>query len=310
MATLNSFVPAAPWNTAEVVERGDRDSLIRFWLTAPEDQLEFLWASPLGQSTQALVKQLHPDFPFTEDQSSVRDFINQNLRQGLNRPGAVQLLIAVFLVSPPGQLRIANPSQWLPAWLISSYNEMYESPDPTQVISPHKELDSVSPSPVPQVDFGDFPATLEELIGNRIQLNRMLGLSNLYYIDPEDKEILSELLQLRRQFAAAIERCSEQSLEGLFATDLGDRYWAIVRSEVQKEPLTSEDEVIKIRSVKKLSPSEGGGFGTPGSTNAFLIAMLFYVPGTMKVDDANQKIPHWLLQGYNDVFARQLSANA
>ena len=41
-----------------------------------------------------------------------------------------------------------------------------------------------------QPDFGQFPDTLQELVGNRIQLNRLLGLSNLYYIDPEDQEIL------------------------------------------------------------------------------------------------------------------------
>ena len=44
---------------------------------------------------------------------------------------------------------------------------------------------------------GFFQATLHELVGNRIQLNRLLGLSNLYYIDPEDQEILQELRQVR-----------------------------------------------------------------------------------------------------------------
>ena len=30
---------------------------------------------------------------------------------------------------------------------------------------------------LPEPDFGVFPATLQELVGNRIQLNRLLGLS-------------------------------------------------------------------------------------------------------------------------------------
>ena len=34
---------------------------------------------------------------------------------------------------------------------------------------------------------------------DRIFLNRILGLSNLYYIDPEDKEILQELRDVRLQ---------------------------------------------------------------------------------------------------------------
>ncbi|WP_136975412.1 hypothetical protein [Synechococcus sp. N26] len=308
MTALISFIPAAPWSVAEVIGRGDRDALIRFWLTAPEDLLESLWISPLGEATRAMVNQLHQEFPFTTDQRSVRDRINQQLQQGLDRPGTVQLLIAVFLVSPPGQLQIANAGRWLPSWLLPSYTELYES-EVSKNTPSQAQHDLAATAPVPQVDFGEFPSTLEELIGNRIQLNRMLGLSNLYYIDPEDQEILDELMQLRRQFAAAIERCSEQKLQQLFEADLGDRYWAMVRSGVQKEPLSADDQAFKDRAVVRLTPSQGGGFDAPNATNAFLIAMLFYVPGTMKVDEADQKIPHWLLQGYQDIFARPLSTN-
>ena len=71
-------------------------------------------------------------------------------------------------------------------------------------------------------------------MSNRIQLNRMLGLANLYYIDPEDQEILNELLKLRRDFAIAIDKCPESELESLWDSDLGERYWAIVRSGVQR----------------------------------------------------------------------------
>ena len=307
MTALIPFIPAAPWSVAEVIGRGDRDALIRFWLTAPEDLLQSLWSSQLGEATRAMVNQLHEEFPFTEDQRLVRDRINQQLQRGLDRPGTVQLLIAVFLVSPPGQLQIANAGRWLPSWLLPSYSELYESSAASQVIPNPVEPDLAASSPVPKVDFGEFPNTLEELVGNRIQLNRMLGLSNLYYIDPEDQEILTELLQLRRQFAAAIESCPEQNLQELFATDLGDRYWALVRSGVQKEPMSADDQAFKERAVELLTPSQGGGFDAPKATNAFLIAMMFYVPGSMKVDEAEQKIPNWLLQGYQDIFARPLS---
>ena len=307
MTTLIPFIPANPWSVSEVIARGDRDALIRFWLTAPEDLFESLWVSPMGEATKALVKQLHQEFPFTEDQRSVRDRINQQLQQGLDRPGTAQLLIAVFLVSPPGQLRIANAERWLPSWLMPAYADLYESSDSSGLGLTQDEAASASSSPVPKVDFGEFPRTLDELIGNRIQLNRMLGLANLYYIDPEDQEIMRELLQLRREFAAAIDSCAEQALQQLFSTDLGDRYWAVVRSGIQKEPMSADDQDFKNRAVQRLSPSEGGGFQSPGATNAFLIAMLFYLPGTMKVDEPEKKLPHWLLQGYQDVFARSLS---
>ena len=75
----------------------------------------------------------------------------------------------------------------------------------TSTASP--SVSSAAPSPtessgdlnLPVPNFGDFPSTLGEFVSNRLQLNRLLGLSNLYYIDPEDAEIRAELLQMRRQ---------------------------------------------------------------------------------------------------------------
>ena len=77
-----------------------------------------------------------------------------------------------------------------------------------------------------------------------------LGLSNLYYIDPEDQEILHELRQVRMSLIEAIERCPEQQLESIWATDLGDRYWALVRSGIQKEAMTPTEEQKKHAGTK------------------------------------------------------------
>ena len=93
------------------------------------------------------------------------------------------------------------------------------------------------------------------MVGNRVQLNRLLGLSNLYYIDPEDQEILQELRQVRFSLIEAIERCPEEHLESIWATDLGDRYWSLVRSGIQKEPLTPVEEQKKHSVTNKLSPA-------------------------------------------------------
>ena len=158
----------------------------------------------------------------------------------------------------------------------------------------------------PDPDFGPFPSTLQELVANRLQLNRLLGLSNLYYIDPDDQEIVAELSDLRRQFVDAIKLCPESELEQLWGTELGERYWALVRSGFQKEPLNADDENRKQQAVNMLNPGLGGGFGTPGSLNAFLIVMVYFLPGSMKVDDASRKIPSWLLSGYEEIFAKEL----
>ena len=136
----------------------------------------------------------------------------------------------------------------------------------------------------------------------------MLGLANLFYIDPEDMKFVLNW-QLCIDFAQAILRCPEANLEEFWSSDLGDRYWAIVRSGIQKEPLTPDSQSLKDQITQKLSPSLGGGFGQPGAINAMLVAMLFFEPGTMQVNGAAEKLPNWLLPGYQDIFAKPLNSS-
>ena len=49
---------------------------------------------------------------------------------------------------------------------------------------------------------------------DRIFLNRILGLSNLYYIDPEDQEILTELREVRLQTVQLMLSVGMMSLVG------------------------------------------------------------------------------------------------
>lgn len=309
-------LPTQPWTLSGLSAGTNRDVLARFWLSAPEDLLPSLWSSPVGESTKQLVRQLDPQYVFTPDQIALRNAIGQRLQAGFQAPMAVQLLIVNFLYSPPGLLRIQNPQANLPGWLLVDYQSLYEAvpsmpaPVAAPAVAAPPQTQQVPATQLPQPDFGVFPATLQELVGNRIQLNRLLGLSNLYYIDPEDQEILQELRQVRLSLIEAIERCPESELEQIWATDLGDRYWALVRSGIQKEALTPAEEHRKQAVTQALNPATGGGFGRPGALNAFLIAMVLFEPGTMRVDGAEHKLPGWLLPQYQQVFAESLPAHS
>ena len=300
-------LPQHTWSLLPSGGEAQRDPLIRFWLAAPLDQLESLWAGACGEATRALVRQLTPASAFTPEQVQLRAAINQRLQQqGFQGPEAIQLLLAVFLLSPPGLLRIANPAATLPAWLLPAYQALYEQPQAPVAIAA-----LAAPAAIPDgPDFGPFPSSLQELAASRIQLNRMLGLANLYYIDPEDQEILQELQQLRRDLAAAIQASPEDQLAGFWAGDIGERYWAVVRSGIQKEPLHAADEQLKQTITMRLQPAHGGGFGTPGALNAFLVAMLYFEPGSMTVEGAEQKLPAWLLPGFQEIFAKPLQVQA
>ena len=300
------------WTISSAVVQGQRDELIAFWLACPDDSLDGLWNSPAGQATREMVAQLTPTTFFSEPQLALRNRLGSFLQQGFQQPGAVKAVIASFLLSPPGRFRILNPESHLPAWLVPSYRSLYEQGQPTLALPPQAQQPAPQPQPaataLPQPDFGAMPSTLEELTQNRLQLNRLLGLSNLYYIDPEDGEIRDELTKLRKDLAQLILQADESRLGGFFSGDFGDRYWALVRSGIQKEPLAQTDEQIKQEATRRLSPSHGGGFGQPGSIQAFLVAMTYYQPGSMQVDQAEQKLPTWLLSNYQTIFSQAIAA--
>ena len=256
-----------------------------------------------------MIRALKSDTVFSAEQVSLRNLIGEKLSAGLQAPMAIQLLLANFLFSPPGLLQIANADSQLPAWLLTDYRALYEEIPQTEA-KPQSQQPTKPATELPEPDFGAFPSSLQELVGNRIQLNRLLGLSNLYYIDPEDQEILHELRQVRLSLIELIERCPEEQLETIWGSDLGDRYWALVRSGIQKEAMTPSEEQKRHAVTQKLNPSSGGGFGTPGAINAVLVAMVLFEPGTMKISDAEQKLPAWLLPSYQQIFAQPLSQQA
>lgn len=300
-------LPQQPWTLASCQAQDQRDALVNFWLAAPEDLLPSLWSSPVGEVTKQLIRELTDTTQFHAHQVELRDAVGLRLQAGFHSPMAIQLLIAAFLYSPPALLKIADAASQLPAWLLPDYLALYETGGQSSSTGSQPVASEQRPATeLPAPDFGQFPATLQELVQNRIQLNRLLGLSNLYYIDPEDQEILGELRQVRISLVEAIQRCSESDLQALWATDLGDRYWALVRSGIQKEPLTPVEENFKHQASQRLNPSAGGGFGTPGAINAILIAMTFFEPGTMRVNNAEQQLPSWLLPSYQQIYAEPL----
>ena len=120
-------LPADPWSLSSCVALQQRDAMVRFWLAAPADQLEPLWNSAFGLATRDLVRGLTPQHTFSSEQVSLREAIASRLNQGgLSQPLAPQLMLANFLLSPPGLLRINNAQQFFPAWLAAAYRELYE----------------------------------------------------------------------------------------------------------------------------------------------------------------------------------------
>ena len=130
-----------------------------------------------------MIRSLNPDTVFTAEQVSLRNSIGERLSAGLRTPMATQLLIASFLYSPPGLLQIANAEVQLPEWLFPDYFAIYQQKSGAV----QNQSQDQPATELPQPDLGSFlPHSKNHC--NRIQLNRLLGLSNLYYIDLKIKK--------------------------------------------------------------------------------------------------------------------------
>ena len=151
--------------------------LSHFLTQAPIDFLEPLLSSPFGRVYKIFLERCCTVKFSGSAAERRREELSQQLRQsGCESPEGWAVLLALFPLYPPNQLKVEDAAAKLPAWLHTLYAARYEASEP-------------SPSP--------SSSTRQTAFEDRIFLNRMLGLSNLYYIDPEDQEILKELREVR-----------------------------------------------------------------------------------------------------------------
>ena len=158
----------------------------------------------------------------------------------------------------------------MPAWLLPTYRQTY----------------AIQPPAAAPVLTQSTPSTLLEFAASRIQLNRLLGLSNLYYIDPKDEEIRQDLQSLRLLLCQLILACPPLELESIFSPDLADRYWALVRSGIQGVIILPDEEAIQDIALSQ-----------PQELRSLLVALCYQQPSPSILDQVPIDLPGWLLSG-------------
>lgn len=254
-------------------------AISRFLAAAPADFLEPLLSSPFGRAYRLFLERCctrsfeHPDV------LQLRESLSQQLRQtGFQSNQGHGLLLALMPFFPPNNLKVEDAAAKLPAWLLELYRSRYEAPTSQQP--------SAAPAPTGQPSFTD-----------RIFLNRMLGLSNLYYIDPEDQEILQELRQVRLQTVQLMLSCTGQELGEHFSADFGDRFWAMAQSGVQKEALDAQ-EAAQRDAIQQWLRETPRSLHAEGGIQRFAAALLFSPPGSVQLANPDQNLPAWFIEGF------------
>lgn len=303
--------------------RRARRCLSQFWLHAPVDQLQGLYRSPIGQCYRMMLKAGLAEMPLLTEEQEWRDGLVQKLSRNMNRPEAVNLILAAMPYFARGKMRLMNATEVIPEWLMGDYSALFDpglarllrrpagllGPAGTAAqrsgvapqslpLQPQPEPQRAMGASMPQAAAGQLPLMADRrgnealaLIQNKEFIGRMNGLINLYTIDPSDAEVKRELTALRRQMGQIWLDLNPQQLQALYQSGFGQMYRNFLGSGFSREPLAADDQALRSQLVPFVS-----NMAQPKAVNALLAALPFFTPGRIQFGGGERFIPAWLLQ--------------
>ncbi|MGB7712280.1 MAG: FkbM family methyltransferase [Microcoleus sp.] len=258
-----------------------RKQIADFWLNVSVENLENAYKGDSGKSYQILLASGFQHQPMMEDEQRFLQQLTQ-ISKGLVHPKALNALLAAMLYFPPGTMRIPDARNRLPQWLIGDYEQVFE--------------------PENAVNYQSSSDLLAQYIQSPKFVNQLLGCVNLYRIDSSDASVVLELRQLRKQLADFWLTVPPEKLETFYQGEVRKGYQAILKSGLQAESMTDAEQQF-LQQLTEISK----GLVHPQAINALLGAMLYFVPGKMRVPDANTRLPKWLIDDYEKVFESALA---
>lgn len=313
LAGINPEVLQKPWSvsrltgifrnlqrmpTPATVQAGRqaRHCLSSFWLTAPVDQLETLYAGAIGDLQRQQLEGPLPNQPLAEDEQRWRDGLLARLMEPEQASQRLNLLLAVMPYFAPRNLSVEDPINKLPQWLLRDYvvycepELRYQLDGPAGLIGPAEQAQAE--------EAEDAPDALSQRRGEEAMawfrdeeaLNRMQALVNLYSLDPEEPETLEELGVLRRVIAQLWLDVEPNQLQTLYGTPVGLMTRSLITAGFGKELLNEVDQFAREMLARRVAD-----LTQPDALNALLAVLMFYPAGQIEVA-ASAGIPTWLLQ--------------
>jgi predicted O-linked N-acetylglucosamine transferase (SPINDLY family)/glycosyltransferase involved in cell wall biosynthesis/predicted SAM-dependent methyltransferase len=130
-----------------------------------------------------------------------------------------------------------------------------------------------------------------------LNVNQVMGCVNLYQIDPSVESVVTELRQIRQKFANLWLMTPSEKLEKIYESEIGKAYQVLLKSGIQNEELTQEEQIF-VQQLTQLTK----GLIHPQALNGLLASMLYFKPGTMRIPNADNRLPHWLISDYKNIF--------
>ena len=293
-----------------VEARKARHCLSKFWLGAPVDQLEILYRSPIGQCYRLLLGSLLQTQQLEQGEQQWRQALSRRLMEQFDRPETTNLLLATMPYFERGKMRVANPLQQIPQWLLPDYAAMFDPQleqqlrRPVGLLGPAGSAGTGRPYPPQQLGMPQQQAAAPlpvmaarrgnealALVQNQEFINRMSGMINLYGIDPSDIEVKRELIGLRRQMGQIWLDVNPAQVQALYQTAFGQLYRNFLGCGFFREALIPEDQQLRSQLANVV-----GNMSQPRAINALLAALPFFQPGKIQFGGGEQFIPPWLMQ--------------
>lgn len=274
--------------------RYGRHCLSRFWLEAPVDALPELWRGPMGDLSRKLTSSLLTVQPLSRDEERWSQGLLRSLASDGNQPARWNTLLALLpFLRPQDQLPCADEE--LPGWLRNlGYRCRESASTPRGLLNPapqvEAELNEPDPSesrtPLPRLIETDFTTLLEQL-NNQETLQRGKGLLRLHVIDPDDQDILEELLALRQAFAQLLLDLNSDDLESLYRSSLGSLYQDFVRADLPWRPIDQEHQAQLTQLLLQ---------DHTGHDDGLLMAIMLYLPpDSIELNLESFSFPEWMI---------------
>ncbi|MFO7628566.1 MAG: hypothetical protein R6W06_03425 [Prochlorococcaceae cyanobacterium] len=280
-----------------------RHCLSSFWLNAPIDQLETLYAGPLGQIYALMLDGVLTSQPLAADEEAWRDDLQERLVADFDRPQRLNLVLALMPYFPPEGMKVSEPLATLPRWFLLDYARFCDPALEEQLLQPVglpaigaartglMELEAEEPLKVPVLAEYRGAEALE-LVDREVFRQRMTGLLNLYRLDQQDLEILDELARLRRQLGQLWLDLVPEKLESLYRSPTGDLYRQLLSSPFTAAPLSEDDRELRNRLATQVAD-----LNKEGALNVLLAVLPFFAPGKVELAAGQEAlIPAWLLE--------------
>ena len=132
----------------------------------------------------------------------------------------------------------------------------------------------------------------------RPQLQQLAGVLNLWRISPEDPSLMHQVRQWRSLVGDTWGAIAPTQAQQQFQQVPGQAYQILVGGHVQKLPWTDEEKDRTNAIVNYIQ-------GTPGGSDrltAYMVALLYFAPGALTIDQAKTRLPEWFYPVYANIF--------